>query len=91
MNKTMNNMVGDDSSAYMSVDWIYEFVRSTFYASWVTCHAYKMGNMTKGQIEWKIRRAIRYFAEKDNTNVTYKEWLYWMKFNHDNSFPHILG
>jgi hypothetical protein len=91
MNNAIDNIIEVDLDESIRTDWVYQFVCDVFYLSWVTCPAYQTGNMAKGQIKWKVGSAIRHFAERENIDVTYKGWLEWMKINHNNSFPHILG
>jgi len=64
MTKTKENLGGLDSFRHLSVEWIYDFVRSVFYASWVLSDAYLTGKFTRGHIESRVRDAIRNFAKK---------------------------
>jgi hypothetical protein len=70
-------------------DSFYKHMRHA-YLGWVC--SYQRGGLTSGQVRYRVQSFIRALGTKKICpDANYKDWLMWMKLNHDNSFDHILG
>ena len=89
---TMNNAItahSENNKEHSQNETFYKNLSGSPYFGWV--NAYQRGCLTKGQVKYRVQSWIRMGRDKGALpTVSYKEWLEWMKYHHDNAFDHIL-